>query len=305
MRIRLLVVIVLAGLALGTTASPAAADVRRVQVEIKTRIVEVTRGQVRDLGIRPGIFAGKISCDPGEVALMAGASVDRLGVSVLSSLPTGPRAYRLELGNFNLEPVTAALSALCARVLDAPRIGVGTGTVEVTVPGAHVEGTGLVAGTARVTGTCSENGIPVSSGADLGSEGVLRLAQSFPSGPRKLIVIVRNFALDEKQAMVAVRCVDLPGGFGVTRHTVSAAIPAATGAGASIEPGEKEGTQKCPTGKALIGGGYRAPENAVGDSFPALRGVPVLGYLFRNFSSEPARGDLVIFCTPKVVRTGG
>jgi Flp pilus assembly secretin CpaC len=303
MRIRSLVLIVLAGLALGATASPAAGDVHRMQVELKTRIVEVKRGQVRELGIKPGLLAADVTCPPGRVATSAGASSDGTGVSVLSSLATGPRTYRLELGNFSLIDVDVVLSALCVRAIDEPRLGVGTGTVRVTVPAADLSEAGLVPGTTKVTGTCTRNDIPVSSGADLGSEGVLSIAESYPSGPRKLAVIVRNYTLEERQALVAVRCLDLPDGVSATRASASPTIAAATGEGASLEPGEAEGTKRCPAGKVPVGGGYRAPENAFGHTFPTLRNGPALGYLFRNYSHEQEEGSIVIFCVPKVVRT--
>jgi hypothetical protein len=301
---RWLLAAVVGALLAGVVASPAAGiDVRRMQVEIETRTVVVTRGQVEGLGIAPGVAEVLLRCDPGEVALSAGASTDAPGLSVLTSLPTGPRGYRVELGNFALTDTTVRVSALCARVIGAPRLAVSTGTVAVEVPEAALAGATLVPGTARVTGICTNGATPVGSGVDLGSEGVLRVAQSYPSGPRRLIVVVRNFALSVQDAVVAVRCVDLPDGFGVTRHAASAVIPPATGQGASLQPGETEGAKKCPSGKAMIGGGHRAPENAFAETFPTIRNVPALGYLFRSVSREQETGSISIFCTPRVVRT--
>lgn len=278
------------------------ASPHRLKVEIEARTVAVTRAERTALGVKPSIVSTQLRCGPGEVALAAGAAVDTPGVSLLSSLPTGPRTYRLEIGNRNPASATARLSALCARVTGAPQLPVGTGTGAVTVPAAKVGDDGLVPGRTTVTASCTGASVPVSTGVDLGNDGALTLTQSFPSGRRNLVLVVLNTALAPQPAFATVRCVELPHGFGLTRLTVPVTVPAATGAGASLQPRERQGAAKCPAGKALVGGGYRAPEGGFGNAFPTLRGSPALGYLFRNVLPQPETASVAIFCAPKVVR---
>ncbi len=278
------------------------ASPHRLKVEIEARTVTVTRAERTALGVKPSTVSTQLRCGPGEVALAAGAAVDTPGVSVLSSLPTGPRTYKVEIGNRNPASATARLSALCARVTGEPQLPVGTGTGAVTVPAAKVGDDGLVPGRTTVTASCTGASVPVSSGVDLGNDGALTLTQSFPSGRRNLVLVLLNTALTPKPAFVAVRCVELPHGFGLARLTVPVTVPAATGAGASLQPRERQGAAKCPAGKALVGGGYRAPEGGFGNAFPTLRGGPALGYLFRNVSQQAETASVAILCAPKVVR---
>jgi hypothetical protein len=278
------------------------ASPHRLQVEIQARTVALGSARRTALGVKPSIVSAQLSCGAGAVALAAGASVDAPGVSVISSLPTGPRTYKLEIGNRNPAGATARVSTLCARVTGAPQLPVGNGTGAVTVPAAKVGGDGLVPGRTTVTASCTGTSVPVSSGADLGNDGALTLTQSFPSGRRHLVLVVVNTALAPKPAFVAVRCVELPRGFGLARLTVPVTIPAATGAGASPQPRERQGAAKCPAGKALVGGGFRAPEGGFGNAFPTLRGSPALGYLFRNVSPQPETASVAVICAPKVAR---
>ena len=128
----------------------------------------------------------------------------------------------------------------------------------------------------------------------------MRVATEAPERFDRLVVL--NTALEPKRAFVAVRCVELPRGFGLTRLNVPVTVSAATGTGASVHPGERQGTSKCPAGKALVGGGYGAPESGFGNTFPALRPGPSLGYLFRNVSPDEESASVALLCAPKIVR---
>ena len=271
----------------------------RLQVQVETRTVSVKGATRSALGVEPSTASTQLRCDEGAVALDAGAAVGASGLSLLASVPLGPRSYRVELRNIEAARATAQVSVLCARVPGERRLPVGTGTGAVMVPAAVVAGTGLVAGRTTVTAACTKKSIPVSSGVDLGNGGSLTVREALPSGARKLVVIVENTALEARRALVTVRCVDLPSGFGVTRSTAPVTIPAASGTGATLSPGVRAGTIKCPAGKVPLGGGQSGPAGGSGYTFPALRNGPALGYVFRNLSPETQTGTVAIVCAPK------
>ena len=55
-------------------------------------------------------------------------------------------------------------------------------------------------------------------------------------------------------------------------------------------------------GTTVIGGIYQATENRAQDRVPLLHKIPVLGWLFKNYSIDSKHDELLIFITPKIVR---
>jgi hypothetical protein len=280
-------------------------DLPTVQVHIESRIVKVDRARPIGQGLEPGLGSATVRCPPGEVALSGGYSTDVMGMSLVSSIPTGPRAWELSFANFTTSAVDVAGSVLCGEILNATRrLAVGTGKKKFMVPPGEVVGTGFVPGKATITGTCLRGWNPVSSGFDQAGSNGLSVTESFPSGARRLKVVVENSTLEEKPADVAIRCVDGPPGFSITLSIVPVLVPAATSEGGIVDPGEAEGSKRCGAGKVLAGGGYLLQQGVFAESFgPLLADVPILGYLFRNVSSSPkAQNKLVLFCTPRIIR---
>ncbi len=55
-------------------------------------------------------------------------------------------------------------------------------------------------------------------------------------------------------------------------------------------------------GTTVIGGIYQATENRSQDRVPLIHKIPVLGWLFKNYSVDSRHDELLIFITPKIVR---
>ena len=52
----------------------------------------------------------------------------------------------------------------------------------------------------------------------------------------------------------------------------------------------------------VLGGVYSTEENINRGSVPGLSKIPLLGYLFRNYSESVTRNELLVFITPHIIR---
>ena len=56
-------------------------------------------------------------------------------------------------------------------------------------------------------------------------------------------------------------------------------------------------------GTTVIGGIYQATDNRAQTRMPFVHNIPVLGNLFKNKSFDSRHDELIIFITPRIVRT--
>jgi type IV pilus assembly protein PilQ len=54
---------------------------------------------------------------------------------------------------------------------------------------------------------------------------------------------------------------------------------------------------------AVIGGIYQSTENTSRAQTPILGNIPILGYLFRNRSLRTENAELMIFVTPRIIKS--
>lgn len=54
---------------------------------------------------------------------------------------------------------------------------------------------------------------------------------------------------------------------------------------------------------AVIAGIFQSDENEASDGVPGLKSVPVIGWLFKGQSNERSKSELMIFLTPRILRT--
>jgi Flp pilus assembly secretin CpaC len=228
---------------------------------------------------------------------------DAFGVNALTSMPIGTRSWEFVDANFTDGIARVLRSLACARIVSAPKLTATTGRATAVVPAAEVAGTGTVPGTASVTGTCASGAKPVSFGFEKTESGVV-VTDAFPVGARGLKVVLENMTTAPSSIRIAVRCVLNPSGS--LRIDVKPVIVPVDGAPAmGGSPGDAQGTKACKPGQVLLGGGYRTGDDTFTDGFGPvlLRDVPVLGYLFRNFSTTTENSKLLIFCTPRIIRS--
>jgi Flp pilus assembly secretin CpaC len=284
------------------TAAPAI-DVPTMQVHLQSRVLEVRRATLEGTTLVPGLATATVRCPAGQVALLGGGDPEGAFASVVTSMPAGSRGWRFRVANFDLaETAAAALSVTCARaVLAEPRLTVATGVAAAVVPAATADGPG----TATVTGRCKPGTVPVSGGFDAKQELFVTPQVSAASGALTWRLVLRNFDAEAHEAGAAVRCLDGPPGLRVFRSSTHVGIPAATGEGTDLHAGEASGEKACPSGRVLIGGGFRLPSTSDARGFgpvPSLSGVPILGYHFSNIARGPADAELVLLCTPKIIQ---
>jgi hypothetical protein len=286
----------------GSAAARPALDRATLQVSLETRTIEVSSGFSSDAGFEPGVASTRLTCPANTVAVSPGWMPDTFGLGVLDAMPVGSRSWRFTDVNFTDHVARVLHSLACAKVVGAPKLTTATGKATAVVPAAEVGGTGIVPGTASVTGTCGAGAKPAGFGFDRADSAVV-VTDVYPVGARGLKLELENAATIESPITITVRCVANPSGSLVLE--VKPAAVSVEGAGTSGGlPGAATGQKGCKPGQVLLGGGYRNGGNTFTDGFGPvlLRDVPVLGYLFRNFSTQPEKSKLLLFCTPRLIR---
>jgi type IV pilus assembly protein PilQ len=272
-------------------------DLPTRQVEIEARIVVTSRNFTRDLGIQWGfnqavtpqfgnttglVFPNAMIINGQGVPASGGISADQNGQASAAGIGSAGRGYAVNLpsagfnsaigislgnilGNFNLD---AALTALerqgRGRLLSTPKITTQNNQAAEIKQGVQIP-----------IQTVANNTVTVTF-----QDAVLTLKvtpQITEAGTVILTVDVQNNSADFANLVNGIPPI----------NTQSARTQVLVRDGAT----------------AVIGGIYQSNEQTAQNSTPFLSRVPVLGYLFRNRFVTSTNNELLLFITPRIIKT--
>ena len=260
------------------------------QVEVEARIVQTTRDFARAIGIQWGLN-GRMTPDIGNTTNLAFPNRGTLGGRLGTQGPTGtdPRAGSSEeTGTAINLPVSGASSAI-GLALGAVN---GAFNLDVALSALERSGKGRVLSTPRLT---TQNNIqakvqqgiqiPIQTVANntvtvTFKEAVLMLQvtpQITAAGTVIMQVVVTNMAADFSRQVNGIPPID----------TQEAQTQVQVEDGATT----------------VIGGIFVSREQASSDKTPLLHRIPLLGWLFKRDSIQDESRELLIFITPRILKS--
>jgi type IV pilus assembly protein PilQ len=262
-------------------------DRAQPQVEIEARIVQTTREFIKNLGVQWG-FNGLVSqalanttglAFPNQGSLtgriggtqgaIQGAQIDHTQTAVNLGVEGASSAIGLALGSINgAVNLDVALSALersgQGRLLSTPRVTTQNNVAAEITQGVQIP-----------IQTVANNTVTVSfKDAAL----TLRVVPQITAANTVIMQItLDNSAPDYSRAILGIPPID-------TQRAITQVL---------VSDGQT----------TVIGGIYVSQEQAQSNHTPGLHRLPLLGYLFRRQSTEDQSRELLIFITPRIIKT--
>jgi type IV pilus assembly protein PilQ len=251
------------------------------QVEIEARIVQTSQSFLRDVGVQWGMN-GRMTPELGNTTGLQfpnnGSVGGRTGaVQGPGSTPTGVNlgvdgassALGLALGSvngsFNLDVALSALErAGKGRVLSTPRVSTQNNVEAEITQGVQIPIQTVANNTVTVTFKDAALTLKVTPQITMAGTVIMR-------------IIVENAQADFSRSVNGIPPID-------TQR-----------ANTQVLVGDGETT--------VIGGIYLRTEQSVNDRTPALYRLPLLGWLFRKDRVEDSNRELLIFVTPKIIKS--
>jgi type IV pilus assembly protein PilQ len=264
-----------------------ALDRPQPQVEIEARIIQTTRDFARNLGVQWG-FNGLVSTALGNTTGLAfpnqgtltgriggiqgplqGPGTDSTATAVNLGVSPATSAIGLALGSVNgAVNLDVALSALESsghgRILSTPRIA-----TQNNVPAKIIQGVQIP------IQTVANNTVTVSF-----KDAALTLQvtpQITASNTVIMAIDIENAAPDFSRAIGGIPPID-------TQHAITSIL---------VSDGQT----------SVIGGIYISQEQMTNDRTPGLHKVPLLGWLFRRETLTDQSRELLIFITPRIIKS--
>jgi type IV pilus assembly protein PilQ len=250
-------------------------DIPTPQVVIEARIVETTKTFSRQFGVSLG---ADFDLDP---TLGTGTGLqfpNRIGGTIggpgsVFDLALGSTVFDITLGNvlgtFDLDVILAAAeSEGLARVISAPRVATQDNTPAEIQSGIQIPFQTRVNFTTTVAFV----------------DATLRLSVTPQiTAENTVIMQVEVQKVEPAEALATAGAENIPL---ITRRAQTRLM---------VRDG----------GTAVIGGIYQSTDNTGEDRVPILHQIPVLGNLFKNKTVSQRHDELLIFITPRIVRTIG
>jgi type IV pilus assembly protein PilQ len=257
------------------------------QVEIEARIIQTTRDFARNLGVQWG-FNGRVATDLGNTTGLAfpnqgtitgrtggvqgpiqGAGTDSPATGVNLGVSPATSAIGLALGSVNgAVNLDVALSALESsghgRILSTPRIATQNNVTAKIIQGVQIP-----------IQTVANNTVTVSF-----KDAALTMQvtpQITASNTVIMQIDIENAAPDFSRAIAGIPPID-------TQHAITSIL---------VSDGQT----------SVIGGIYISQEQSTNDRTPGLHKVPLLGWLFRRETLTDQSRELLIFITPRIIKS--
>ncbi len=270
------------------------------QVEIEARIVVTTRNFSREIGVQWGFlnqqvpqygntnnlaFPNSVVLNGQGVQSTGGIGADQGGLAPAAGIGTTGRGYLVNLpaagvntgigismgnilGSFNLDAaLTAAENSGRARIISTPRITTQNKVAATIKQGVQIPYQTVSNGT--VTVAFKDAGLSMNVTPTITDAGTVLMQ-----------VVVDNSSPD----------------FGRVVGTGAAAVPPINTQSAQTSVLVKDGAT------TVIGGIYQGQETSAKQNTPFLSQIPLLGFLFKNQSTQSTNNELLIFITPRIVR---
>jgi len=267
------------------------------QVEIEARIVVTSRNFTRDLGIQWGFnhaqtpqfanttnltFPNSIIINGGAVPGTGGISADSLAQSSTAGIGLAGRGYAVNLpaGGFN-----SGIGISLGNIL-------GNFNLDLALTALERQGRGRLLSTPKVT-TQNNHTAEIKQGLQIPIQTVANntVTVTFKDAVLTLkvtpqITEANTVILDLNVENNAADFANLVGG-----------IPPITTQSATTQVLVKDGAT------AVIGGIFQSNEQTSQSSTPFLGRVPILGYLFRNRFVTNTNNELLLFITPRIIKS--
>ncbi len=274
-------------------------DTATPQVEIEARIVVTNRNFTRDFGIQWGFggeqtarfgnttgrtFPNQIVVNGGAVP-GAGVNADNTGPGGVSSAtgigqPGRGYAVNLPASNFN-----SAIGISMGNVL-------GSFNLDVALTALEQQGRGRLLSTPKVT-TQNNQAAEIKQGVQIPIQTVANNTVTTQFKDAVLTLKVTPQITDAGTVILTLEVENSTPDFG---NPVNGIPPINTQAAKTIVL-VKDGQT------AVVGGIYQSQEFVNEDKTPVLGNIPLLGYLFRRKGTQNANNELLLFITPRIVKS--
>jgi type IV pilus secretin PilQ/predicted competence protein len=275
-------------------------DTATPQVEIEARIVVTTRDFVRDIGLQWGFsgeatnrygnttnlnYPNQIILNGNGVPSQLGLAADNVGPGGLASnagIGAAGRGYAVNL------PASGFNSA----------IGISTGNIlgsfnlDLALTALERQGRGRLLSTPKVT-TQNNQAAEIKQGIQIPIQTVANNTVTVQFKDAVLTLKVTPQITDAGTVILNVAVENSTPDFS---RTVNGIPPINTQAATTI-------VQVSDGQTTVIGGIYQSTETTVENSTPFFSKIPILGFLFRQHSVNTSNNELLLFITPRIVKS--
>jgi type IV pilus secretin PilQ/predicted competence protein len=275
-------------------------DTATPQVEIEARIVVTTRNFTRDLGIQWGFgaemsprygnttsytFPNSIILNGGAVPTTLGIPADQLGPGGASSaagIGTGDRGYAVNLpaSSFN-----SGIGISMGNIL-------GSFNLDVALTALERQGRGRLLSTPKVT-TQNNKVAEIKQGVQIP---VQTLANNTVTVQFKDAVLTLKVTPQITDAGTVILDLEIENNSPDYANRVGGIPPINTQAAKTMVL-VKDGQT------AVVGGIYQSTETTTQSQTPFFSKIPILGYLFKSKAVDSRNNELLLFITPRIVKS--
>ncbi len=275
-------------------------DTPTPQVEIEARIVITSRNFVRDLGIQWGFgaqasalygnttgreFPNSIILNGGAVPSQLGIAADQIGPGGLASSQGIGQAGRGYAVNLPAGGANSGIGISMGNIL-------GNFNLDVALTALERQGRGRLLSTPKIT-TQNNQAAEIKQGVQIP---IQTLANNTVSVMFKDAVLTLRVTPQITDAGTVILNLEVENNTADFANKVNNIPPINTQAAKTILL-VKDGQT------AVVGGIYQSSETTSQDRTPFLGQIPLLGYLFRNRSSSSTNNELLLFITPRIVKS--
>ena len=275
-------------------------DTATPQVEIEARIVVTTRNFTRDLGIQWGFgaaatpqfgnttnrtFPNAIVLNGGGVPGELGIPADNLGPGGLSSdagIGTAGRGYAV---NLPASAFNTGIGISMGNIL-------GSFNLDVALTALERQGRGRLLSTPKVT-TQNNKQAEIKQGVQIP---IQTLANNTVTVQFKDAVLTLKVTPQITDAGTVILELEVENNSPDYANRVNGIPPINTQSAKTIVL-VKDGAT------AVVGGIYQSSETTTNNQTPFLSKIPVLGYLFKSKAVDSRNNELLLFITPRIVKS--
>ncbi len=275
-------------------------DTATPQVEIEARIVVTSRNFTRDLGIQWGFSAERTTrygnttnqSYPNQIILNGNAVPSQLGLPADNQGPGGTasgagigsegRGYAVNLpaNGFN-----TALGISTGNIL-------GSFNLDLALTALERQGRGRLLSTPKVT-TQNNQAAEIKQGLQIPIQTVANNTVTVQFKDAVLTLRVTPQITDAGTVILQVEVENNAADFA---NLVNGIPPINTQSARTI-------LQVTDGETAVVGGIYQSTENTTVNQTPFLSKIPILGYLFKNKAVSSQNNELLLFITPRIVKS--
>jgi type IV pilus assembly protein PilQ len=275
-------------------------DTATPQVEIEARIVVTTRNFTRELGIQWGFgaeatprygnstgytFPNAIVLNGGGVPSQLGLPADNTGPGGLSSEAGIGAANRGYAVNLPASAFNSAIGISMGNIL-------GSFNLDVALTALERQGRGRLLSTPKVT-TQNNQAAEIKQGVQIP---IQTLANNTVSVQFKDAVLTLRVTPQITDAGTVILSLEVENNSPDYANRVNGIPPINTQSAKTIVL-VKDGQT------AVVGGIYQSTETTTQNQTPFLSKIPVLGYLFKSKAVDSRNNELLLFITPRIVKS--